>query len=165
MIVIHNFKEACSLHQQGHIPFRLLQEQALVLIGICPQPNRYINEALDITDKDIEWLLQQPDALEDYNGMLGGEVYICQCEADLKEVQGIDLEFAREHGNRWPDVTDQVMSWDVCNYLTEKDGEPNFCAFAIFWNDAGGNIFYLPKHLWGIGRVADHVLATQQFWD
>lgn len=164
MIVIHNFKEAHQLYQQGQILFRLLQEQALVLIGSCPQPGRYINEALEISVSDIEWLLQQPDALDDYNGMLGGEVHVCQCEADLKEIVNCDMEFARAHGNRWPDCTDQVMSWDVCNYLAEKDGEPNFCAFAIFWNDSGGNIFYVPKCLWQAARVAEHVAETNKFW-
>jgi hypothetical protein len=63
MIQIHNFKQACNLYQQDQIPFRLLQDQAMVLIGICPQPGRYIEEAFDISSNDIEWLLQQPDAL------------------------------------------------------------------------------------------------------
>lgn len=165
MIVIHNFKEAHQLYQQGHIPFRLLQEQALVLIGSCPQPNRYITEALDITDSDIEWLLQQPEvAEEDYNGMLGGDVHVCQSEDDLKEVVGMDMEFARANGNRWPDCTDQVMSWDQCSYLAEKGGEPEWAVFLLCWNDAGGNIFYVPKHLWQAARVAEHVAETNRFW-
>ena len=38
MIVIPNFVQAHHLYRQGYIPFRLLQEQAILLIGICPQP-------------------------------------------------------------------------------------------------------------------------------
>ena len=170
MIVIHNFKESYSLYQQGQIPLRLLQDQALVLIGISPQPGRYITEALEITDSDIEWLLQHTEvAEEDYNGMLGGDVHVCQSEDDLKEVVGIDMEFARSHENRWPDVTDQVMSWDQCDYLSQKlDGEPaesaEWAMFLLCWNDAGGNIFYVPKCLWQAARVAEHIAETNQFW-
>lgn len=166
MIVIHNFKEAHQLYQQGQIPFRLLQDQAMVLVGICPQPGRYIDEALDICDSDIEWLLQQPGvAEEDYNGMLGGDVHVCQSENDLKKIVGMDMEFAESHGNRWPDVTDQVMSWDACDYLSQKNCEPEWAIFLLCWNDAGGPVFYVPKHLWQAARVAEHVAETNQFWD
>src|SRR3989338_1810976 len=119
MIVIPNFVQAQHLYRQGHIPFRLLQEQAMVLIGI--NSGHYVDEAFDMGDSDIEWLLQQPESSEDYNGLLGGEVNVCQTEADLKEIVGMDMEFAETHGNRWPDCTDQVMSWDQCAYLNGKD--------------------------------------------
>ena len=72
MIVIPNFVQANHLYQQGRIPLRLLQEQAMVLIGI--NSGHYVDEAFDIGDSDIEWLLQQPESSEDYNGLLGGEV-------------------------------------------------------------------------------------------
>jgi len=99
MIVIPNFVQAHHLYRQGHIPFRLLQEQAMVLIGI--NSGHYVDEAFDMGDSDIEWLLQQPESSEDYNGLLGGEVNVCQTEADLKEIVGMDMEFAETHGNRW----------------------------------------------------------------
>jgi len=165
MIIIHNFKEACSLYQQGCIPFRLMQEQALVLIGICPQPNRYISEAYEISSSDIEWILQHSELVEEANnGMLGGEVHVCQTEDDLKEVVGMDMEFARTHGNRWPNVTDMVLSWDQCVFLEQQQGEPEWAVFLLCWNDAGGNVFYVPRHLWQAGRVAEHVAETNKFW-
>lgn len=159
MIVIHNFKEAHELH----IPFRLLQEQAMVLIGI--NSGRHIDEAFDIGNDDIEWLLQQPDiADEDYNGMLGGDIHVCESEDDLKEILCIDFDFARAHGNRWPNVTDQVMSWDQCAYLKQKDGDPEWALFLLCWNDAGGPVFYVPKHLWQAARVAEHIAETNRHW-
>jgi len=164
MIVIHNFNEANHYHGQGRIPFRLLQEQAMVLINIYPEPNRYVTEAFDITEEDIERLLHNDDALDDYNGMLGGEVYVCETEADLKQVVGMDMAFARAHGNRWPNVTDLVMGWDQCDYLKEKEGEPLWAVFLLCWNDAGGNVFYVPKSLWEAGRVAEHVAETSRSW-
>lgn len=158
MIVIHNFKEA----HEFHIPFRLLQEQAMVLIDI--NSGRHIDEAFDIGNDDIEWLLQQPEALEDYNGYLGGDIHICESEADLKEIVGMDMEFAETHDDRWPDVTDQVMSWDQCAYLKQKDGDSEWALFLLCWNDAGGPVFYVPKHLWISARVAEHIAETNRHW-
>ena len=162
MIVIPNFVQAHHLYRQGRIPLRLLQEQAMVLIGI--NSGHYVDEAFDIGDSDIEWLLQQPESSEDYNGMLGGDIHVCQAEADLKEIVGMDMEFAKTHGNRWPDCTDQVMSWDQCAYLNEKVGEPEWALFLLCWNDAGGPVFYVPKHLWQAARVAEHIAETNRHW-
>lgn len=165
MIVIHNFNEAYSLYQQNKLPYRLLQDQAIVLIITCPQPGRHVSEALEINTEDIDWLLLQPESEEDYNGFLGGEFYVCQTEVDLKEVVGMDMAFAKAHGERWPDVTDQVMSWDQCRFLDEVSGDPEWAMFLLCWNDAGGNVFYVPKHLWGAAKVAEHVAETERHWN
>lgn len=164
MIVITNFTHAYNLFQQGQIPLRLLQEQAMLLINFDSRSNRLIDEAFDITQSDIEWLRHQDEATEDYNGMLGGELYVCQSEIDLKQVVGMDMAFAKTHGNRWPDVTDQVMSWDQCKYLKQKDGSAEWALFLLCWNDAGGNTFYVPEHLWQAANVAEHIAATEQHW-
>ena len=165
MIVIHHFKEAYSLYRQGLLPFRLLQDQAIVLINTCPQPGRYITDALEIATEDIDWLLNRPEAEEDYNGMLGGEFYVCQSEADLKEVVGMDMAFADAHGGRWPNVTDQAMSWDACRFLDEVNGDAEWAMFLLCWNDAGGSVFYVPKHLWAAAKVAEHVAETDHLWN
>lgn len=165
MIVIRNFKEAHQLHQQGAIPFRLVQDQAMVLLGACPWPGRHIDDAVEICAADIEWLLQRPEAVEEYNGMLGGEFHVCESEPDLHQIVGMDMEFARTHGNRWPNVTELVMGWDACDYIKEQSGDPQWAMFLLCWNDAGGPVFYVPKHLWQAARVAEHIAATNQCWD
>lgn len=163
MIVIHNFREAHRLYRQGSIPFRLLQEQAMVLIGFTS--GSYIEEPFEIGNEEIELLLHDPDiAEEDYNGMLGGDVHVCESEADLQEIVGMDMAFAESHGNRWPNVTDQVMSWDQCAYLKQKDGNPEWALFLLCWNDAGGPVFYVHKHLWQAARVAEHIAETERHW-
>ena len=164
MIVIHTFEEAHRLYQQGLIPLQLLQEQAMVFTNIYPQPNRYIDEAFDICESNIDWLLSQPESEEDYDGMLGGNVHVCESETDLKEIVGMDMGFAKTHGNRWPDVTDQVMSWDDCRYLNQKNGDPEWALFLLCWNDAGGPIFYVPKCLWAAAQVAEHIAETNRSW-
>lgn len=165
MIVIRNFKEAHHLSLQGRIPLRLVQDQALVLMGASPRPGRHINEAHEVTAEDIAWLLNRPEASKEYDWYLGGNCHICESETDLKQIVSMDMEFADAHGGRWPDVTDQVMSWDACDYLKEPSGEPGWAMFLLCWNDAGGPAYYVPKHLWQAARVAEHISATQQAWE
>jgi len=160
MIVIHDFKEAYALYRQELIPFRLLQDQAIILLDLCPQPGRHVSNALEVELADIDWLLSQPEAGEDYAGYLGGNVNICQTEEDLKEVIGIDFAFAKTNDNRWPNVLDQVMSWDQCRFVDDE-----WAMFLLCWNDAGGPVFYVPKYLWAVARVAEHVAETERHWN
>jgi hypothetical protein len=165
MIVLHTFRETHEQYQQGRIPFCVLQNLAKVMLDIEPMPNRYVFEATDISDVDIHWLLDTAVADEDYNGMLGGECHVCENEDDLLSIQGMDMEFAEAHGNRWPNVTELVMSWDACDYLPQQEGEPEWAMFLLCWNDAGGPVFYVPKRMWDVAHVAEHVAASKAFWD
>jgi hypothetical protein len=162
MITISNFTQACQLQAEGQIPFRLLQEQAMLFVHLGADIDA--TDALEITTEHIQYLLGNEESEADYGGMFGGDVHVCEAEEDLKQVVGMDMAFARSHGNRWPDVTDQVMSWDDCRYLPEKDGDPQWALFFLAWNNAGGNSFFVPRKLWGTARVAEHVAETDQFW-
>ena len=113
MIPTHNFNEAHQQYQSGVIPYRLLQEQAAVMLGICSNPHPAVANPLDITDDDINWLLQQAESNFAYSNYLGGNVCICEIEAGLKQIQSCEFEWAETHGS-WPNVTDMVMSWDNC---------------------------------------------------
>jgi hypothetical protein len=117
MIKIHNFNEAFQHYQQQLIPFRLLQDQAAVMIGVCQNPYSSISNPLEITQPDIDWLLQQAEANQDYAEFLGGSVYVCETEQDLLEINGCNFEWAETHDGNWPNVTDMPMSWDACNYM------------------------------------------------
>jgi len=165
LIVIHSFIEAHQLCKQIAIPYRLLQDQAAVLINTCRHTYRPITDALEVSDADLAWLLQQPEASQDYADLLGGNVYIAQCEADLKQVVGMDMDWASAHGNQWPNVTDLPMAWDSCTYLAEKSGEPQWAMFLLCWNDSGGPVYYAPKHLWQQARVTEHMAATNMVWN
>jgi len=78
----------------------------------------------------------------------------------LKEVIGIDFAFAKTNDNRWPNVLDQVMSWDQCRFVDDE-----WAMFLLCWNDAGGPVFYVPKYLWAVARVAEHVAETERHWN
>lgn len=160
MIKIHHFNEAYQLFRQHKIPFRLLQDQAAVLLGACQHSNSIISNPLDITQADIDWLIQQAEATQDYSDCLGGYAYICEIEADLLEIHGCDFEWAETHNGSWPNVTDIAISWDACNYLDEASGDPQWVIFLLCWNNAGGPIYYVPKYLWELARVAEHIEAT-----
>ncbi|HPV45216.1 MAG TPA: hypothetical protein PK056_06850 [Methylotenera sp.] len=165
MITIHNFNEAFQQYQSGVIPYRLLQDQALVMLGICSNQHQTVANALDITDDDISWLLQQDETTYQYSEYLGGNVYICEVEADLLQIQGCDFAWAETHGGVWPNVTDMAMSWDSCGYLAESTGEPQWVIFLLCWNNAGGSVYYVPKHLWQAARVTEHITATDSAWN
>ena len=169
MITLHSFTEAHRSYLEGRIPLRLLQDQVHVLIGICASPYSdtlpLILEPFDITTSHIDWLLQQPESSQDYADCLGGNVHICNIEADLLQIEGVDMQWADSHGGKWPNVTDQAMAWDSCNYLAEKAGESEWIIFLLCWNDAGGPVFYVQKHLWEAARVAEHVAMTNAVWN
>lgn len=83
MIILDNFNQAYQQHKIGLITFRLLQDQAAVMIGLCANPHPERSAALAITDPDIQWLLQQPETSLDYSNLLGGDVFVCETSIDL----------------------------------------------------------------------------------
>ncbi len=164
MIEIRTFIDAYRRYRDGQHPYRLLQDQAAVLIGICRDTPRPIADALEVSDADIDWLLQQPEAAAEYADLLGGPVFVCQSEADLKEVVGCDFEFAEQHG-RWPNVTDLPIAFDQCSYVQEQSGEPLYVLLMTIWSDAGGSVFYVERDLWDAARVTEHMEATNVVWN
>ena len=156
MISIRNFNEAYKLYQQALFPYRLLQEQAVVMLGI----NGKTADALSITHQHIEFLINQPESVTSYMDLLGGDMHICEYSDDLQHIKGYDLEWAETHDSNWPNVTDMPLSWDVCCYLDEPLGGPEWVMFLFCWNNAGGPVYYVPKHLWQLARVTEHIAAT-----
>lgn len=179
MLTLHSFHEAQRLTMRGLLPFRLLQDQAAVLWA-------YVDSASDsqsapfvvpfvlpadfptvpwlITGEQIDALSAQAVASVPYADLLGGDVHVCESEADLLSVVGMDMEFADAHGGRWPNVTELPMAWDSCTYVTEANGESHWVLFLLCWSDAGGPVFYVPKHLWTAARVEEHMALTNAAW-
>jgi len=160
MIKISDFNAAYQYYEQQSISFRLLQDQAAVMIGLCENPHSGVVNPLEISQHDIDWLLEQPESAQNYIDFLGGAVYVCETEQDLLEIHGCNFEWAEEHDGKWPNVTDIPMSWDACSYLEEASGDPQWVIFLLCWNNAGGPVYYVPKHLWVKARVTEHIEAT-----
>ena len=162
MIEILNFSDAHQLYLQYKISLRLLQDQAFIILGICQHTTSSASTPLEITQSDIDWLMQQPEATHDYNEYLGGYVYVCETENDLLQILGCDFDWAEIHFGIWPNVTEKAMSWDACHYLDEAIGDPQWVIFLMCWNNAGGPTYYVSKHLWQQARVTEHIAATNQ---
>ena len=160
MIEIHSFNDAHQLYLQHKISFRLLQDQAFIILGICQHNVSSATNPVEITQSDIDWLMQQPEATHDYNEYLGGYVYVCETAQDLMHIQGCDFDWAESHHGIWPNVTEIAMSWDLCEYLNEATGDPQWVMFLMCWNNAGGPTYYVPKHLWQQARVTEHIAET-----
>lgn len=156
MISIRNFNEAYQLYKQALIPYRLLQELALVMLGI----NGKTIDALSITHQHIERLINQPESAMSYTDLLGGDMYVCEQVSDLQEIKGYDLKWAEAHDGNWPNVTEVPLSWDVCCYLDEAETEPQWVMFLFCWNNAGGPVYYVHKLLWSLARVTEHIAAS-----
>ena len=160
MITINHFNDAYQLYQQHKISFRLLQDQAALILSICQNNQLAISNPQAIAQSDIDVLMQQPQAIQDYNEYLGGYVFVCETEQDLLQILGCDFEWAQKHHGIWPNVTEIAMSWDVCSYLDETIGDPQWVIFVMCWNNAGGPVYYVPKHLWEQARVIEHIAIT-----
>lgn len=160
MIKLSNFNAAYQHYAQQKFTLRLLQDQAAILIGLCENPHQSVVNPLDISQADIDWLLLQPEATQNYDDYLGGAVYVCETEHDLLQIHGCNFEWAETYDGNWPNVTDIAMSWDACDYLAEASGDPEWVIFLLCWNNAGGPVYYVPKPLWVQARVAEHIQAT-----
>lgn len=160
MIEIHHFNDAHQQFNKSHISYGLLQELATITLAICPHNISTASNPKDISQSDIDWLLQQPEANHDYNHYLGGYVFVCESPQDLMHIQGCDFDWAEKHHGLWPNVTDMPIAWDVCNYVEESTGNPQWVIYVMCWNNAGGPTYYAPKHLWQQARVTEHIAAT-----
>ena len=164
MLTINSFNTAYHYYQQEVLPFRIIQDQAVCSIRACAHPHRVIDSPLDVTEADCLWLLQQPEAQLEYSEFMGGNFHICRGLDDLKEIHGFDLEWSDRHGGRWPNVMDKPLGWDLCNYMEEADGEPQWAMFLQVWTNSGGPVYYVPKSLWVAARVEEHIAETHNTW-
>jgi hypothetical protein len=163
-IILYNFTNAVQQHHRGNVPFRLLQDMAAVQISLCAKPHVGVWNSIEITTADIEWLSGQPEANADYMTFFGGNFHVCQNHDDLLVIEGCDLSWVKSHDGKPPNVTNIAMSWDSCNYLAEPDGNPQWAMFLLCTNNAGGPVYYVPKPLWELARVEEHIAMTHDFW-
>ena len=91
-----------------------------------------------------------------FSYLFGGELKVCETEDDLKQVEGCDMKWAKEHNNQWPNVMDMPMSWDHAGFL-DSDEKTGWFIFLLCSNNAGGDVFYVPEALWEKARVREHL--------
>ena len=141
------------MYREGKMPFNVFQDYHWCFVD--PDSK---GTAEDVTLEAIEkYQAENPPPIDEeydeYDYMLGGSLCICETPEDLKEIEGVDFEFADTH-KRWPNMTDAPLGSDSC---FKVHGEPEFIMFLLCSNNAGGNVFYIPKALW-----TDNVLNSLQ---
>jgi len=165
MLQFKNFREVYQGFKDGKVPFCVLQESAMTQAS-------YLDGFADTYDPNEEMTLQRileirnslSDSEEDsfvYN--LGGELFICETEEDLTQIEGCDFDWAKAHDDKWPNVTDKPMSWDCCDFVS-KDRSSGWAVFLLCWNNAGGNVYYVPERLWEAARLEEHLIEHERAW-
>jgi hypothetical protein len=151
MIEISNFKQAYLRFESNPLLLPIVQDLAYLVINICdPQNPPTVNSASTITTQHLQWLSNQEAAELSFDAYMGGNAYICESESELSSIKSFDPAWADEYGE-WPDVTDQPMVWDVCHKLNEE-----WAVFCCIWNNAGGDLYYVPSFLWQQARLDEH---------
>lgn len=158
MIELRNFKEVWLGFLSGKVPEAVLLDCTRVQINI-EDDNREPSIAIAKT---------LYDAFEDtdensFSYLTGGNVFICEVEDDLKQIEGCDFDFAKANGDRWPNVTELPMAWDYCDFIN-SDENTGWAIFLLCSNNAGGNIYYVPKNLWDAARLKEHMEVHNKAW-
>lgn len=151
MVEINSFKQAYQRYLGKNLPLPILQDIAFMLMSACQDIPPNVSTYTDINPDNLIWLSGQLSAEFSFDEYLGGHAYICELEADLLAIKGYDSDWFNQHGE-WPNVTDKAMRWDVCQLLND-----DWAVFAYCWNNAGGNVFYVPQSLWRQAKVSEHL--------
>ena len=158
MIELKNFKEVWLGFVAGRVPEAILLDCTRVQSNIENDNIEPTVEVAKILYKNFE------DTEENsFSYLFGGNVFICETEGDLKQIEGVDFEFAESNGGRWPNVTDLPMAWDCCDYVN-SDITTGWAIFLLCSNNAGGNIYYVPQKLWTAARLAEHMEVHNKAW-
>lgn len=150
MIEISSYKQAYQFHQSNRIPLVILQDIAFMLMNACQDIPPNVSTCSDINHDNLKWLSGQLAAEFNFNEYLGGSAFICESESELSCIKAFDQDWANDYGE-WPNVTNKPIVWDVFYILND-----DWAVFAYLWNNAGGDIYYVPKSLWQQARVDEH---------
>lgn len=155
MVEMSNFKQAFQLYETRQLALAVIQDIAYLLMSVCDDHPPNVHSSRDINADNLKRLSCQLAAEFSFNEYLGGDAFVCESESDLTNVVAFDPAWAEKHGD-WPNVTDQPMVWDVCYALDYE-----WAVFSCIWNNAGGNVYYVPKSLWTAARVEEHLAINQ----
>lgn len=148
MIEIRCFKDAYNLYQTNLLDLPILQDIASIFLhAVSPDNPPISNEANALNADTLEWLSTQASASYAFDDYIGGNAYLCETEADLLRITAFDQAWFDVH-KRWPNITDKRIDWDVCAVINNAWLVITYC-----WNNAGGNVYYIPKSLWQHAKI------------
>lgn len=102
------------------------------------------------------------DEDDGFEGWLGGSVFVCETEEDLKKIESVDFNFWKING-RWSNITEDasIGHWDICEYIGSP---PTYCLVCLCSNNAGGDMCYVPASLFEAARIEEHVKEYAELW-
>ena len=155
MIEIKNPKEFIDAVRELKIPTVVAMDYLrAVVLG---------EEAVEFNFNDpaafITWWLERPEMLAiEFDGHMGGNVYICETEEDLQQIKVWDLwNTTGEDLN----VTNRIGTWDACDFIL-NDPQHCWALFFLAHNNAGGNVYYVPKKFWEKAQFYKHYCASNR---
>jgi hypothetical protein len=100
---------------------------------------------------------------DNFNAIFGGNIFICEFEEDLKQIEGCDFKWADTHDGKWPNITDTLIAWDAGGYVHEASSGWAFVFMAN--SNAGGPSFYIPARLWEAARMGEQITFNHDIDD
>jgi hypothetical protein len=136
-----NWNESWRMYDSGDIPQDIWDDLDRAVMGYAD------------TQGECE-----ENATKQYADYMGGCFYLCETPEDLKQIS-TSKSVIVDGVERWANLTEASDIFDVCDWLPGSE----HVVVAMFWNNAGGDIFYIPKRLVG-DNVAWSIGATQEAW-
>ena len=113
MKTYQTFEELVAAFEQEEIPFCIVQEVAMALGDVCKN-----SEDITLGDIiDIQKQVAKSPARGEFLLEMGGNIFVCETEEDLKQITVFDTAWAATHEGAWPTAADTPGELDICQYL------------------------------------------------
>ena len=162
MKVFETYHKLYEGFKEGVVPFCVIQE---IASAVSESAELSVESPQTITEAFAEDIYTRLEDTEEnsFSWLVGGDVFLCETEEDLKQIKGCDFEWAKAHNDEWPSVVDLPMSWDACDYVM-SDPDTEWVIFLLCWSNAGGPSYYVPKSLWEAARFEEHYKLHNEHW-
>lgn len=152
MKTYQTFEELVTAFKQEEIPFCILQEVAMALGDVCKN-----SEDITLGDIiDIQKQVAKSSARGEFLLEMGGNIFVCETEEDLKQITVFDTAWAEAHEGAWPTAADTPGELDICQYLQDNP-ELGWALMVAIWNNAGGSSFFVPEKLWAAAKLEENL--------
>lgn len=94
------------------------------------------------------WVVSLDDSL---SYMFGGELYVCETEDDIKQIETVKWS---DELNRYLNPHEVVCAWDTVDYIDD------WARLFLSTNNAGGPMYLIPPGLFTYARI-EEIMALQ----
>ena len=141
------------------------------MITINAAKSLFLDKPKDVPEPVVTYLLnlflqlglEGLDSIKDddsLDNILGGDVFIAECEDDLLLIYGPETKEDHGHYN----VSEKVMAWDSVQIIKESPEDEEWAVFFAATNNSGGPLYFIPERLFNKAKVYEQQEATEKFW-